>query len=683
LTQVRPGEHPHPVEQTAAEIIRDALCRSNVSISAGAMQVHLGTPDTNALIRDRAAGLRLAELGEEGFAVEPAQIQGSPGLIIAANRPRGVLYGGAAVADRLRLGEAPGRIALREKPVLAERNLWIWGGPKRTPDAFMHIDALRRVEQEPRFQAFGRYLAQARINAVTLWPDYDCRPDSGPHQEESVEGHQALTRFLRERYGVESYLFMWYEIKQGTPTPITGWPICPFDDRVIAHWRERIGRLIEQLPDLRGIIMAGAGGDWVRGPWECQCPRCRRYSDRELLLRAMEMIGGQWAEAGGRLIWKAVTDRPSLVPTEVEHFAELDDVLPPHVRIAHKAFYKDFRPPHPLHPLLYRHKDDPDRDRPYLCEFQIYGEYRGGTDFPCVMVDRWAQIAPMIARKRYAGMIGVCSFRNAEEWDHPLNMANWYAFGRYAWDPDTSADQIYRDWAALTFGTEVADRVVEICRLTYEASTRMMFFRGILTQNHSKLPTIDYELESSLVGPWHHLPPAPDGFIGRGHDVSCYPPEIALGIRRDPRLLLWAHQVPITAELCDEAIAGKREAWRLVQEMSETWQALPHAGWEKLHERVSRQFERNLVDAELWYEDLRLYFDYKAGRLTRKELERRLAGIQSRFDPSGGSGLVRETFGRFIEEWQRVLTGDLRRRSMEGRYHNPAGEPFLPGLSEA
>ncbi len=683
---IRLGEQASPIEQTGAGILAQAL--GGPGRAAPAMvpgppcdsDVVVGTPASSPVVKANAAQWRLDQFGDEGFAAKWLTGPAGRHLVIAANRPRGVLYGCAAVADRLRLGDSLDRIDLSDRPVLADRNLWVWSGPNERRGAFFNLDRMLSAENEPRFRAFGEYLAQARINAVTFWPAPRWRPDVGPNRDKVLDAYRALTRFLRERYGIESYLFMWYEIERAPAVPIVGWPICPFNERVIHHWNERIDRLVRELPDLRGIVMAGAGGDWIGGPWECQCPKCRQHTDRELLLRAMEMIGRRWADAGGRIIWKAVTDRPSLVKTEVEHFADLDDALPPHVQIAHKAFYKDFRPPHPVHPIFYAHEDQAERRRPYLCEFQIYGEYRGADDFPCVMINRWGEIAPLLKRKGYAGAMGICSFHRVQDWDHPLNMANWYAFGRYAWNPASSPDAIYRDWATLTFGPDAADAVIEVCRLSYRASTKMMFFKGVMTQNHSKLPTIDYELESSLIGPWHHIPKAPDGCMGRAHDVSMYPPETAEKTRRDPSLQLWAHRVEITPQLCDEAIAEKRQAWELVQQMADKWDAIPHEGWSELHRRVSERFRRNLVDAELWYECHRLYFDYKAHRLTRSELGRRLADIKARFDPKAGTGLIRGTFDRFIEEWQRVHDGNLIRRSMEGKHHNPNGEPFLPGL---
>lgn len=663
------GESATAIEQTAAELLSDA-------VGEIARPIQIGTPASNALIRGQSSELPLETLGEEGFVARLI----ADAYVVAANGPRGVLYGCAAVADQLRMGKSLDVIRLRDKPVLAERVLWVWGQPKSNPNAFLTPDRMRNVENDPGLRTFGRYLAQARVNAVTIWPDLDVRPDLGPGKETSLEAYRIFTHWLRHNFGIDVYLFTWYEIQQGTPTPIRGWPLCTFDPKVIAYWQQWSERLIRELPDLNGVVMAGAGGDWIRGPWECQCDKCMQLSNRELLRRAIDMIGRPWADKGGRLIWKAVTDRPSLVKTEVENFANLDETLPEYVRIAHKPFYKDFRQPHPLQPIFYAHKDQDHQERPYIVEFQIYGEYRGGTEFPCAVVDRWGEVAPLLTRKNYVGSMGIFTFHDRSCWDHPLNLVNWYAWGRYAWNPDTPPDEIYRDWATMTFGAEAADAVVDICRKTYQASTKLMFFKGVMTQNHSKLPTIDYELESSLVGPWHHIPKARDGYIGREHDVSMYPPEIAEQIRNNPNLELWAKRIPITAELCDKAIAEKREALQIIRDMSANWDAIPHNGWDDQHRDISQRFKRNVVDAQVWYENQQLYWDYKAGRLTREELRHRIDDIKSSFDPNTGTGLISETFDRFIEEWERVYSGNLVRRSMEGQYQNPEGEPFLPGL---
>lgn len=681
-----------PIEQTASRLLIEHLKPSlgeEVALHTASSHrpefrsgdVVIGTPESCPMIAALAEELQLKALGPEGFVIRTVEREGKHLRVIASSGPRGVLYGSAALLDQLRLGRPLEKIHQRESPRLAQRCLWVWNGPRHSKKALFDMDRMANVETDAGFKELGRYLAQSRINTLMLWASHRARPDLGENVEQNREIYRKFCSYFREHYGVEIYLFMIYEFERGVPTPIYGYPICPFDERVQAFWEEYIANL-KKVPDLRGIIMAGAGGDWVRGPWECQCDRCRQYSDRELLIRAMNMIGEPWAEAGGRIVWKAVTDRPTRVPAEVEHFANLDDELPPYVRIAHKNFYKDFRQPHPIHPMFYAHEDNPDHTRPYLCEFQIYGEYRGSTEFPCVMIDRWAEVFPLLTRKRYSGAIAVASFASHDQWDHPLNMANWYGFGRLAWNPDESPEAIYRDWARLNFGEEVADEIIDICRTTYQASTKLMFFRGVMTQNHSKLPTIDYELDSSLVGPWHDIPKARDGYWGRGHDVSAYPAEVAEAIRNDPDLLLWAHRVPITPELCDEAIAEKKEALELVKQMASRWKALPHAGWEETHAQVARQFERNVVDAEVWYLTTKIYFDYKAGRLTKSDLEQRIAYLRENFDPSAGSDLIRGTFDNCLGEWTRIAKGFLKRVSMPGAHRNPAGEDFLPGLKK-
>jgi alpha-glucuronidase len=641
----------------------------------------LGTPASLPSTDVTAGECALDDVGPEGFVVQPHAWHGRPCLLVASTGERGVLYGAAAVLEQLRLGRVLDAIRLRERPALEHRNLWAWSGPSPDPAEFLSFAAIDNLDAEPRFRDLVARLAGMRINAVTLWPSPAARPDYGPRADEAMPRYRKLTDFLRERLGVEVYLFGWYELERGHKPPFHGWPICPFDERVRSEWRARIERLCRALPALTGYVLAGAGGDWLRAPFECECERCRARSKRERLIEGMKLIAGPLAEFGGKLIYKAVTDRPTYVRTEVEHFANLDDALPANVTIAHKNFYKDFRQSHPLHPIFYAHEIQNERRRPYHVESQIFGEYRGHDQFPCVMADRWAEVFPRLAERNYTGAIGVCSFSGGDRWDHPLNLANWYAFGRLAWDPADDPDAILHDWARQSWG-EAADEVVALCRLSYAAATKLMFFRGILIQNHSYLPTIDFELEASLVGPWHDLPMNEPGYIGRGHDISMYPPHVQERIRNDPALRLWAHRVPLTAELAEECVAQVRQAGRIVEEMRDRWARIAPTANPERHVEVADQFQRNVWDARLWYEDIRLYFDYKLGRLTRSELGRRLDAIRATFDARPGSDLTNgDHYDRFLAEWQRVYDGVTTRRVMEGIWHDPNGTAFLPGLA--
>ncbi len=99
------------------------------------------------------------------------------------------------------------------------------------------------------------------------------------------------------------------------------------------------------------------------------------------------------------------------------------------------------------------------------------------------------------------------------------------------------------------------------------------------------------------------------------------------------------------------------------------------------YEPILEGLQRNLADAELWREDISLYFDYKLRRLTRSELKQRLDQIKQRFDSQLGSRLTSGyPYRRFIEEWTAVLNGKTRRATMRGKWYDPNGVPFLPGL---
>lgn len=118
---------------------------------------------------------------------------------------------------------------------------------------------------------------------MTFWPAWDGRPDWGDAKPGTFEAYRGLTRWLKEDFGIESYLFAWYEVHQGSKLPILGWPIYPFDDEVIRHWRGRLERLAAEVPDLKGIVMAGAGGPsgdgHPGGPGRsCRRPSCRHWS---------------------------------------------------------------------------------------------------------------------------------------------------------------------------------------------------------------------------------------------------------------------------------------------------------------------------------------------------------------------------------------------------------------------
>jgi alpha-glucuronidase len=626
---------------------------------------------------------------DEGYVIKPVKVKDGSALVITSPSKLGLLYASARLNVEIKVYETHwSKIDLVSNPEFDFRNIWFWSRPE-LHRGFFNVAEMTKPRQHEKFLELGRLLINMKANAMTFWG----RTGEGNTQDDlAISGALGeFARFLKEDYGIKLFVFATYEISERFGFDINredlagnkGSLLCVHNPVVRRYWQNKIDLLYERIPDLGGLLVAGAGGDWIRGPWECNCEECQKHTHRELIIQAINMIAAPLAEHGGTLIYKDVTDRPTLVSKEVELFANLEGLIPDNVIIAFKNHYKDFRPPHPYNPMFYSiNPSGISEFLPYLTEFQIFGEYRGSRHFPAIMTEHWSPQFILSKEKQVNGVMAVAS--SAEKYlDHPLNMANWYSFGELSWNPNKSPDDILREWAILEFGKEAAPYVIEIAKISLKASMKMMFTKGIVSQNHSNLPSINYELESSFCGPWHDIPRTPEGMVGRGHDMSAYPPDIAKKYRDDPNMLFFTSRVPLSRALVDECINDKEEAIQLVRKMIELWEKTKDFLPKEQFEAIRKGLSRNLVDAHLFKESLALYLEYKLGELTRAELRSRLDHIKSKFRREDGSPLSTGTlYDRFIEEWEQIYNGTFKRRIMEGEHYAPPTSHFPPGLKE-
>lgn len=678
------GARASAVENIAADFLTRFLSESTEKpirvVTANVPQdrsIVLAGPGSRRTMPSLVSDSLLERMGDEGFSIVQKRMGWQRFAVIAGATDRGVMYGAFDMARRIGAGQDPWMLSAFERPAFPFRCLWSWSQPTARQKAFFNYEEMTAPIDSARYQRFGELLAMMHVNAFCFWGRYGELDDRPAEELKTIRtAYRNFTDFLKQRYCIDSYVFMIY----GRGDDFS--QLCVHNEAVQKRWHARVENLCRLYPNVKGIIMAGAGGDWVRAPWECRCEECVKHTDRELILAAMEMIGAPLRERGGRLIWKAVTDRPTLVKSEVEHFAGLGEILPDYVNIAFKTFYKDFRPPHPYNPQFYQLPVKPPNRAPYVTEFQILGEYRGLDQFPCSMASRWEPIFDMVQERNQEGVIGVVSAEPGPYIDHPLNGINWYAFGRWCWNPREPLEQVMEDWARLEFGEQSVRPVVAVLKNSYRASISMMFGRGIMTQNHSRLPSINYELESSLIGPWHDIPRAPEGEIGRAHDLSMYPPQVAKRIQGDILLRLFAHRLQLTDVVASELMREKDAAVQYTQEMVDTWSTLKGEIPDEKYYTILRGLQDNRVDAELWKRDLQIFLDYKLGKMTRDRLVLELKQIREEF-PNGGSLLSSgEPLKQFLSEWEAVANGTFKRRVMEGKYYSPPVADFPPGLAE-
>ncbi len=277
--------------------------------------------------------------------------------------------------------------------------------------------------------------------------------------------------------------------------------LCPFNPDVRQFWHDQVTKDFRDITDLGGYTFDITTEYFMSNgtPWMCHCVQCNAVSRRERLLVALRFLGELLACHDGILLWNNHQDDPWGQQTEIELFSDLMDQLPDNVLIMFSDLYWDQEPGWPRNPMYERLKPPTSGRSPYLVRIQLPGQYRGMHLFPGSMVEDWAQTFRDIRQFGLSG-VWVQAFINRTEWDHPWNLAHWYAIGRYASEPDVSPQVIMNDWATQTYGEEAAPAVVEILQLSYPACIKVFMYEGLMASSKSQMAGLLY-LDSHLCGP--------------------------------------------------------------------------------------------------------------------------------------------------------------------------------------
>ena len=316
-----------------------------------------------------------------------------------------------------------------------------------------------------------------------------------PHYLEKVA---ALADVFRP-YGIKVYL----TARFSAPMELDGLSTAdPRDSAVQAWWQAKVDEIYTRVPDFGGFLVK-ANSEGQPGPQDYG----RSHAEgANMLARAL-------APHGGKVMWRAFVysaeepeDRVKQAYTE---FVPLDGQFADNVLVQVKNGPLDFQPREPFHPLFGAMPETP-----LMMELQITKEYLGfsthlaylGTLWEEVLsaethaVDERASVASIIDGTAHGyeitGMAGVANIGSDRNWSGSIfDQANWYAFGRLAWDPDASAEAIARDWTELTFSRapEVADAITQMMMGSREAVVNYMTPLGL----------------THLMGTGHHYGPAP------------------------------------------------------------------------------------------------------------------------------------------------------------------------------
>ncbi|MBR6945674.1 MAG: alpha-glucuronidase [Prevotella sp.] len=269
----------------------------------------------------------------------------------------------------------------------------------------------------------------------------------------------------------------------------------PLDAKVKQWWKEKTKEVYQLVPDFGGFLVK-ANSEGQPGPFDYG----RSHAE------GANMLAEALAPHQGIVMWRSFVygakhkgeDR---VKQAVSEFAELDGAFLPNVILQSKNGPLDFQPREPYAPIF-----DQMHETPQMAELQITQEYLGQSKHLVYLAPMWREFFGFVNPSRLVGIAGVANIGDDTNWcGHHFSQANWYAFGRLAWDPTLSSEQIAWEWLTQTFDTSVSDQQP----WTQEKG------RVLDMMLRSREACVDYMMPLGLHHIFkfdHHMGPEPDGF---------------------------------------------------------------------------------------------------------------------------------------------------------------------------
>ena len=597
-----------------------------------------GTPRSSALIAGLPLGLDA--LGPEGYVIRSTTVGGHRAIVIAANQDLGVLYGAFHFLRLLQTRQSLERLAVRSVPHIRHRILDHWDNLDRTVERGYAGESIWDWQKlpeylDPRYTDYARACASLGINgmvptnvnanAFSLTPLY-------------LRKLAALANLFRP-YGVHVYL----TARFSAPIDIGGLSTAdPLDPAVRNWWRAKAEEIYALIPDFGGFLVK-ADSEGQPGP--------------QLYMRThvdgANMLADAVAPHGGIVMWRAFvyTPRPGedRAKQAFDEFVPLDGKFRDNVLVQVKNGPIDFQPREPFHPLFGAMPHTP-----LMLEVQITKEYLGFATHLVYLAPLYEEVlrSDTYARGRdssvakvvdgsldghtQSGMAGVANIGSDRNWTGShFDQANWYAFGRLAWDPGLASRDIAEEWVRMTFSNARAfiDPVVAMMLASRETAVDYMTPLGL---HHQMARDTHYG-----PGPWVSGGPRADwtsvyynhadaqgiGFdrTASGSDaLAQYAPEVAAQwadpMRVPDRLLLWFHHVPWDypmrsgRTLWDELVIHYTRGVQAVADMRRTWSGLIGMIDAQRYAEVSTFLAIQQQEAQWWRDASIAYFQSLSGR---------------------------------------------------------------------
>lgn len=464
-----------------------------------------GTPRSLSGLKNTNIYRKLDRLTEEGYLIASTHIEKKAVTVIAARTDIGVLYGVFRYLQLMQTHRSLAHLDITDSPKLKYRMLNHWDNLNGTVErgyagySLWNWERLPRYK-DPRYTDYARANASIGINGIVL---NNVNAEAKILRTDWLVKVSGLADVFRP-YGIRIYL----TAKFSAPKEIGGLDTAnPKDERVRQWWKDKVKEIYGLIPDFGGFLVK-ANSEGQPGPQDYGCSHAE----------GANLLGDALEPYGGIIFWRAFVyqnerhvDR---VVTGYNEFKPLDGRFGKNVFVQPKNGPIDFQPREPFHPLFGSMPDTP-----LAMEFQITQENLGhaghlvylGTLFEeTLQSDTYANgkgtsVSKVLQNYQHthgmSALAGVPNVGTDLNWTgHLFGQANWYAFGRLAWNPDMHAVDIAAEWVKMTFSTkqEVLEPILRIMAMSREAYVNYTMPLGL---NH----IMNYDTHNGPE-PWHDDP---------------------------------------------------------------------------------------------------------------------------------------------------------------------------------
>jgi alpha-glucuronidase len=644
-----------PGESKTLRIIRNELKKSlDVMLgvdmryraaAAGENALVIGTPKRSDIVRKLQREGKFRNLGSEGYLITSVTKGKNRFIVIAANRDIGLLYGAFHFLRILQTHQPLDRPDVVSTPRIGYRLLDHWDNLDGSIERGYAGKSLWKWDELPgkidnRYYDYARANASIGINGTVL---NSVNANPAILNADYLRKVAALADVFRP-YGIRVFLSAnfsspisaRFEQEGNRKGGIGNLPTAdPLDPKVRLWWKNKVKEIYALIPDFGGFLVK-ASSEGMPGPQDYG----RTHAEgANMLAEALEPLHGV-------VMWRAFVYDAGVDPDRVKRaaleFVPLDGLFRPNVFVQAKNGPLDFQPREPVQPLF-----GSMTRTPMMLELQITQEYLGHSTHLVYLAPMWKEylqfdlfakgpgstlasiVDGSLRNTHMSGIAGVANTGDDRNWcGHFFAQANWFAFGRLAWDHSLSAEQIADEWIRMSLSNDprTLATISSIMMGSWEACINYMTPLGLhhimeVDVHYGPGPQHDQGREDWRSIYYHRADNNGLGFdrSSRGSNAvgQYFPPLRSVFDTLEAcheKYLLWFHHVnwdyrmssgrTLWEELCEKYASGTD----YVRGMHDTWLSLDGAVDPEVFSSVREKLEKQLVDAAIWRDTCLAYF---------------------------------------------------------------------------